>query len=355
MRDDIDEADGATFAAALEARGVAVAVHRGARNPQQPAVAWLAFRLHGLHHFFRGGKLLVGLSPELHEARHINGRCVPLTWNKFAAKRRLQRAGVPVAPGVLYRAEDAALALDGFLATGWVCCVKPNSGTEGRGVSTHVADAATFAAAFERAAENDGEVLVERQLAGDVLRVNCFDGRVVGRRMCRAASVLGDGQGTVAALVAAKNAERARRGLVIHKPLAIDGEARRHLLRQGLGADDVPAAGLRVFLGGTSNIVTGGDVVTDLPDLDPGHAALALEACAAFPGLRNAGLDIMVEDMTRPGGHAVVEINSSPGVANFGEVWEGEPVDVAGAMVDLLLAAHEKEGGRVLRPGLQFH
>lgn len=339
LRKDIEEANAAALAAALEARGVAVATLSGARRPGEPPVQWITFRLHGHHHFFRSGKLLVGEEADILRARHVNGRCVPLTANKHGAKRRLRAAGVPVAPGALFRADEAGRALGWYLASGEVCCVKPNDGKEGRGVTTHVADAATFAAAFARVAANGHEVLVERQIEGNVLRVNCFDGRVVGQRMCRAASVLGDGRSTVAELVVLKNAERAQRAMVIHKLLQIDEEARRHLARQGLAPDSVPETGRRVFLRGTSNIVTGGDVVTDLPGLHPDHAALALRACAAFPGLRNAGLDIMVRDMARPGGHAVLEINSSPGIANFLEVWRGEPVDVAGAMADLLIDA----------------
>ena len=330
------ESHSACMAAALHRRGVPFWVTRAAGAQGAEGEVWLGFVLAGRHWFFRYGKLRVGDSPAFAKSRHVNGPTAGVTTSKRATKRRLAGAGIPVAPGRVFDAADGAAALAWFERLGGEVCVKPDGGTQGQALTTHVGDRVMFEAAFARVAAGFARVMVEQMLEGEVIRVLCLDGRAIATRLDRAASVLGDGAGTVRALVAAKNAMRQRRALPGHVPLELDPVALFYLARQGLDADAVPARQRRVWLRAISHPNQGGDVISGPPGLHPGHVQLVERACRALPGLRMAGYDLLVADRRRPGKAWVLEVNSSPGITFFHHPWRGPARDAAGAILDWL-------------------
>jgi len=330
------ESHSACLAAALHKRGMAFGVIRVARTSGLPKEPWLTFAAAGRHWFYRHGHLRVGDTPAFAGARHINGKTAAITTSKRATKKRLAAAGIPVAQGKVFAATDEAGALAWFERLGAAVCVKPDGGTQGQAITTHVADRAMFEAAFARVAADFGSIMVERMLVGEVIRVLCLDGRAVATRLDRAASVLGDGAGTVAALVAAKNAVRVRRAMPGHVALSLDEDALFHLARQGLDAAAVPGRQQRVWLRGMSHPNRGGDAVSGPPGLHRSHVGLVEEACRALPGLRTAGYDLLVADRRRPGNAWVLEVNSSPGITFFHHPWRGPVQDVAGSILDWL-------------------
>ena len=51
-------------------------------------------------------------------------------------------------------------------------------------------------------------------------------------------------------------------------------------------------------------------------------------------------VDMMMADPTQPaepGNHWVLELNGAPGLTSFYYPWEGEPQDVAGALIERLM------------------
>ncbi len=330
------ESHSACMAAALHRCGVpfgAIATQRGAARE-----VWLAFAAAGRHWFFRYGQLRVADRPAFAASRHINGQTAAVTTSKRATKKLLADAGIPVAPGRAFDARDRAGALAWFERLGGEACVKPDGGTQGQGLTTHVGDPEAFKRAFTKAATGFGAVMVERMLEGEVIRVLCLDGRAVATRLDRRPSVLGDGAASVRVLIAAKNAERARRKLPGYVPLSLNDTARFYLSRQGLDADAVPESRQRVWLSGSSHPNQGGDVISGPPELHDSHVRLVEEACRALPGLRMAGYDLLVGDRRRPGDARVLEVNSSPGLAYFHHPWRGPAQDAAGCVVDWILA-----------------
>jgi hypothetical protein len=332
------ESHSACMAAALHRRGMSFGAIMARRRPDVPAEVWLAFEAAGRHWFFRYGQLWVGASPSISAARHINAGTAAVTTSKRATKALLEGAGLPVAPGKAFAAADRAGALAWFEAAGGEVCVKPDGGTQGQALTTHVGGRRSFETAFDRVAAGFSTVMVERMLEGEVIRVLCLDGRSVATRLDRRPGVLGDGSASVNALVAAKNAVRARRALPGHVPLSLDDTALFYLARQGLDADAVPGPQQRVWLSGSSHPNQGGDVVSGPPGLHPSHIRLAEEACRALPGLRVAGYDLLVADRRTPGNAWVLEVNSSPGLTFFHHPWRGPAQDVAGALLDWILA-----------------
>lgn len=283
--------------------------------------------------------------------RHINGAAFDLIHSKHATKQALAARGFAdatpegrcFAPDAIDAAVAYAATLDGAV------CVKPDFGKKGINVTLGLSDPAGVRAAFARAAAGFGgkAVVVERSLVGEVIRFFYVAPAVVGIKLSRPPSVVGDGLTALAGLIAAKNAERDRRHVVGHKPIVVDADLVAHLALSGRTLASVPVMGERVFVRALSNGAVGADSVACGPaDLHPSYAARVAAICASLAPLQVAALDTIVTDRAKPAGpdtFAILEINNSPGVLPYIYPWEGAPQDVAAALVDLMerLAAGE--------------
>ena len=101
-------------------------------------------------------------------------------------------------------------------------------------------------------------MLVEQHIVGEHTRLLVLHGRFVSAVRQDPAQVVGDGQRTVAALIAAINADRTVELSSRFKKIAIDDEALLFLGRQGLSLDSVPAERRKIILRHTSNTSRGG-------------------------------------------------------------------------------------------------
>lgn len=280
---------------------------------------------------------------------HINGRAFESIHHKAATKRTLAAHGFTCFPeGRRFAPDEVEAALAYAAALGGPICVKPDGGSMGVNVTVDLTDPGAIRAAFARAASGRGgeAIVVERSLSGEVFRFFYVAPRVVGVRISRPPSVVGNGLTTIADLVAQKNRERLRRNLPSQYPIVIDAVVEAYLARFGLNLGSVPPAGVRVTLQLLPNVAVGGDFVNCAPNaIDPSYVALVEEICGRL-GLRLAGLDTIVTDRARPASRdtfTVLEINNSPGLTTYASPWEGAPQDVVGPLVDLLerLAAGE--------------
>lgn len=334
-------------ARAAIARGVPVSVVHGFRAAARPVRrAWLRLEIGAQAYVYRRGVLLRA-RPAAEPVdgplgRHINGPAAFVTKDKVVTKTVLAAAGVAVPAGAAFDASEPALAQLYFEALGRPACVKPKDGMKGFMVFPGLRGTAAFRQAFERAGAHFPRIIVEESVTGEVIRYFYVAPRAVAVTLNRPASVLGDGAGSIARLIAAKNRERVRRALPDHLPIAIDDDLRSHLAGQGLSLDSVPAAGERVLLRAVSNGASSADSIACADSTHPSYAAVAEAACRAIPGLVVAAVDMMAADRRRPaapGNHWVLEVNSSPGVVLYHYPWEGESQDVSGAIVDRLIRA----------------
>jgi D-alanine-D-alanine ligase-like ATP-grasp enzyme len=334
-------------AAAARARAVPVQsmlVQAPGRGPR----VWLQMQAGGRTWFYRSGVLRHGgLRNGRLQWHHVNGAAASLTIDKALTNALLAAAGVSAPVGALFAADQQALALTFFRALGRPVCVKPNRGRKGICVTPDCTDGAAVAAAFARAAQDYGRVLVEESVAGEVIRFYWVAPGVVGVKHSLPPNVVGDGRCSIAALVEAKNQERAARYIPGHLPIVIDEALIAYIASHGLSLDSVPAAGTRVRLRALSNGAVGADSIACADSTHPSYSAVIDTACRAFPGLRVAAIDMMIGDRSQPaapGNHWILEINSSPGVLPYHYPWEGEPQDVSGALVDLMLGRRQAAG-----------
>ncbi len=160
-------------------------------------------------------------------------------------------------------------------------------------------------------------------------------GKLVGVARRRPASVQGDGISTIAELVDAKNLDRGPS----HIELKLDDAAILLLQRSGLTIDSVPDSGQRVFLRRASNIHQGGDAVEATDELSSEEIEVAEAVARAIPGLKSFGADILFPRAEGHGTPRVLEVNSNPMISLHHYPFEGQPRDVASAIIDGMFPA----------------
>jgi cyanophycin synthetase len=273
---------------------------------------------------------------------------VDIAADKMLAKQLLANAGLPVPDGMA--AASAAEAADALARLGGPVVIKPLGGNHGRCVTIGITTPAEAAAAFTKASLAGPAVIVERYVAGHDYRVLVIDGQVAAAAQLRPASVTGDGTHTISQLVAQVNVDP-RRGDGHTRELtriSLDSEVLRHLDAAGLDGCSVPPTGQLVTLRQNANLSTGG-TSRDVTDLVHDDVATVCRRAAALAGLDICGIDIRLADISAPlltgteagqpgaaPAGAVIELNACPGLRMHLSPAEGQPRDVAAAVVDLL-------------------
>ncbi|WP_437732080.1 cyanophycin synthetase [Sorangium sp. So ce1335] len=261
---------------------------------------------------------------------------VEIAGNKQLTKELLERAGVPTPRGVVVMtAGEAARALGELRAP---VVVKPLDGNQGKGVSLNLWTEAQVREAFDIARAVRSRVLVEEMVSGRNYRVIVVNGRVVAASERLPAHVVGDGQHTVAELIALENQNplRASGHNGVLTRIVVDDVVRAGLAKQGRSLDEVPAPGERFFLRESVNLSTGGTARDVTDEVHPDTARLCERAARAID-LDICGIDLVAEDIARPLGRgAIIELNAAPGIRMHEHPSEGKPRDVGGAIVEML-------------------
>ena len=266
--------------------------------------------------------------------------------DKDLTKSLLQSCGVPVPQGqVVKTAEEAWEAAQDI---GLPVVLKPYDGNHGRGVSLDLKNRQDIEAAFLLAQrKGDGSVIVEQFISGNEHRLLVVGKRVIAAARGETAWVTGDGHANIIELTDSQLNTDPRRGTGEDAPLnAVTphecAEIILELERQGFTAYSVPAAGEKVL------IQRNGNVAFDVSDhIHPSVAAMAALA-ARVVGLDIAGVDMVLEDISRPLSEqrgAVIEVNASPGLLAHLKPASGQPRPIGKAIVEHLFGA--EQNGRI--------
>lgn len=269
------------------------------------------------------------------ETRHI---AVAIASDKEETNHILADLGLPVPrQRVVRTAEGAANAASRL---GYPVVVKPLDANHGRGVSLDLKNGDEVRAAFEKAREHARSVVVENFLSGFDHRMLVIGGELVAVAKRVPGHVVGDGEHTIAELVAIVNSDP-RRGIGHEKVLTrieLDAQAERLMAKKGVQASTVLPAGEVFFLRGTGNLSTGGTAI-DLTDVvHPDNREMAIRAASAI-GLDVCGVDFITDDIAesyRDVGGGICEVNAAPGFRMHVAPTEGKPRDVAGPVIDML-------------------
>ena len=265
---------------------------------------------------------------------------VDIASDKSLTNQLLSAAGLPVPRSEVVGEEEEAVRA--ARSIGFPCVIKPLDGNHGRGVNLDLRDDAAVRRAFPIALEQSrsGDVVVESYVAGNDYRCLVIGGHVAAIAERVPASVTGDGERTVRALVEVENADP-RRGIGHEKVLTkikVDAAAEELLRAQGWELDAVPPKGTWIKLALTGNMSTGGTSIDRTVEAHPENVEIA-ETAARVVGLDVAGIDFIVPDIAIPvrdQGGAIVEVNAAPGFRMHTHPTVGEPQYVARPVLDLL-------------------
>jgi cyanophycin synthetase len=238
--------------------------------------------------------------------------------NKLRCSRMLRDAGLPVPHSV--PASSLADAQHFAQQHGFPIVIKPFDLDGGIGVHAGIRDLQGLKARFEAARQHSRHLMVEQHIAGYDHRLLVVKDEVIAVFQRTPGSVTGDGQHSVAELLARQNDVRARatdeerRSL---EPIVADIEAAEALRHQGLQWDTVPAQGVEVALRLAANVDRGG-LARQLPlaQIHPDNLALAVRA-ARLLQLDVAGVDFLSPDPSvswLQGSGTICEVNAQPGI-----------------------------------------
>jgi len=254
--------------------------------------------------------------------------------DKDFTKRLLTACGVPVPEGQIVASPEEAweVAQDiGFPVT-----VKPSDGNHARGVTLELSKEADIKAAFALAAPEGSDVIVEKFIDGVEHRILVVGGKVVAATKGETVSVHGNGRSTLRELVEVLNQDP-RRGPEQEYPLdwikLESGAVTLELRRQGVTPDSVIPQGRSILL------QRNGNMAIDCTDEVHPDVAYYAQLAAKIVGLDIAGMDMILQDVSRPmkeQGGAILEVNAGPGLLMHLKPTSGAPRPVGMAIVDHL-------------------
>lgn len=256
---------------------------------------------------------------------------------KDVTARLLRNHGVNAPENAVFREDQVSCAWD-WAARELPAVVKPPNGGKGDLVYVGVADFAEFDRAFSAVAESAGEVLVERFVAGEEHRVLLIYGKVAAAQRRVPAHIIGNGRTAINKLITKKNKKRKRSTNKIYaqSPIIIDDAVQRKIASQGMNLKSVPAKGKQVWLRSNSNVSSGGEAHDATDELSSAEIAMAENVARAIPGLRVAGLDMLLPRDGSGSAPHVLEVNSSPLITGHHYPWAGPSRDVATTLVEAM-------------------
>lgn len=199
---------------------------------------------------------------------------------------------------------------------GFPVIVKPNSGSQGVGVSL-VHNRQEFYRAVRAVFKRDKIVLVQELVCGTDYRIVVLDEKVISVYERIPLNIVGDGRSTINQLLKAKQEQF----IASNRDTQIKTDDPRivaKLKHQGLSFRSIPTKDQKIYLLDNANLSTGGDSVDVTDKIHPDFKELAVKLTRDM-GLRLCGVDLIVEgDISqKPNIFWVLEINSAPGLDHY--------------------------------------
>ncbi|WP_306119412.1 MULTISPECIES: N-acetylglutaminylglutamine synthetase [unclassified Roseitalea] len=245
--------------------------------------------------------------------------------DKAVTRRIVGAAGVRVPEQLSGDASPDEIAE--FVARFGTIVVKPARGEQGRGVSVGLSDMDDIEAAIAAAREVSDTVLLEECVEGEDLRLVVINFRVVAAAVRRPPVIVGDGERSIADLIAAQSRRRAA-ATGGESRIPLDAETERTVAQAGYALEDILPARTQLAVRRTANLHTGGTIHDVTDTVNPVLVEAGINAARAID-IPVTGIDLMVRS-PHEADYAFIEANERPGLANH------EPQPTAERFIDLL-------------------
>ena len=218
---------------------------------------------------------------------------------------------------------------------GFPVIVKPNSGSQGLGVSL-VRNKEEFYRAMRFVFERDRVGLVQRVVSGKDYRLVVLDKRVISAYERVPLNIIGNGKSTIFELLKKKQKDfvSSSRDTQIKTN---DPRIAEKLKHQNLTLKSVPRKGDRIYLLDNANLSTGGDSIDVTANVHPDFYRLAVQLTKDMD-LRLCGVDLMIDgDISgKPGKYWILEINSAPGLDHYAKSGKAQEKIVENLYLEVL-------------------
>ncbi|WP_257182711.1 ATP-binding protein [Corynebacterium cystitidis] len=303
--------------------------------------AGLEMKKVGPTYCFYDGNSLIGAIRYM-KTSLVSAIALPSCSDKITTKILMENSGIVVPSGFSFQVSEYGAALEFFSSIQGPVTVKPSGGSSGIGITVGVSSEEELKAAWSNASQNarqNERIIVEEVVDGLDLRIYVIDGEVAACATRIAPFVVGDGQSKIHELVISANQQREKHGYLKKHPMVISDSI---LAEQGLMRESILSKDQVAILGRTTNIGQGGLHMDLTGQIDPDICRLAIQATEAIPGLRVAGVDIMVDDVFNPNHAAVIEVNTAADISVHQIPAIGEPIDMGAKIVEALLREHQR-------------
>lgn len=243
--------------------------------------------------------------------------------DKETTRHLLSEKQLPVPKGRSFQPGETASAVEYANLIGYPVVCKPLNGSKGEGVVVNIKKDESLLKAFnalKRSVYQDSDVIVEKFVKGKDYRIVVVGEEVKGALCRELASVEGDGKHSTVELMLAKHALRMRNPHFIERSSFIDEDsAFGNIEDHFVDLERVPEKNERVIFGTSCNLSQGADSVDILDELHPTLKQAAIDAVKCIPGLRYCGVDMLLEDHSKPIGEAsaaIIELNAKAAIGN---------------------------------------
>ncbi|GAB4190101.1 MAG: hypothetical protein OHK0022_02680 [Roseiflexaceae bacterium] len=227
--------------------------------------------------------------------------------------RRLRRATL----GEYAHIEQIAEYVD--RQVGYPCYLKPNDGSQGRGVVRCLDQQEVWETLQQYKRGSVTTVLVEQEVRMPDYRVVVYGDEVIACYLRRPLVVVGDGAASLRELLARRMAEFAARGRDVRLKLE-DRRIASRAAHYGYTLDSVLPEGQCFQVFDASNLSLGGEAEDVLGNLHPRWKDLCCEVAHAM-GMQLCGVDLACTDLGDPEApYSILELNASPGLDHYVEI-----------------------------------
>ena len=239
------------------------------------------------------------------------------TRDKLSVSRQLREQFLPTAhSNIASNIRDLRNKVE---TLGTPVVLKPRSGGKGHNVAVRLTNWSDILDAAKRIWASRRQVIVERFIAGDDIRLFLVQGKMVAAAKRIPANVTGDGYSSIENLIKEKNKDPERGSHAferLRERILLDGDTLQLLQDKGLHPSSVLAKGDRLFLKRTANISTGGEA-EDVTDIVHPDTKRMVERAANLFSADICGIDYITPDISRSWKSvtsAILEVNLSPGL-----------------------------------------